>query len=172
MSIFRSLISFLLFFTYLTSLFAQDSNNVDYSIFIEKSVPFGTLNTKISEGSFKEGSSFIIPEAELSGEFSIYQDLYNALVGGRFGIDYGALNHDIIMKFYIRKLNEETGTYQDLGQYQDTLFSYFEIRIWELPDSNFYPEKSSYYFNDGYYAHFSLLQNQPLALMPFKISWK
>ena len=137
----------------------QDSNTVNYSLFLEKSVSFGTVDTKIDEGTFKEGESFIVPEASLPSspiDFSIYQDLYNALSGGKFSIDYGALNNDIIMKIFIRRLNPSVGNYLNLGAGKDTLFSYFEIRIWELPDSNFYHEETSFYFNEGYFAHFSI----------------
>ncbi len=145
--------------------FSQDTNVVKYSLFLEKTVIFGTVDTKIDEGSFKEGESFFIPAAELPSspiDFSIYQNLYNALVGGRFGIDYGALDNDIILKIYIRNLDPNVGTYLNLGAKSDTMFSYFEIRIWELPDSNFYPEDSSYYFNEGYYAEFSLPKSDNL----------
>lgn len=146
--------------------FGQDSNTVNYSLFIEKSVSFGTLDTKIDEGTFKEGESFIIRETTLPSspfDFSLYQDLYNALVGGKFSIDFGALNSDIIMKIFIRSLDPSVGTYLNLGANQDTLFSYFEIRIWELPDSNFYPEETSFYFNEGYFAHFSLPKTPELS---------
>lgn len=159
---FKRFFSVLFTFFLASSNFAQDSNNVSYSLFIEKSVTFGTINTKIEEGSFKEGQSFTIPEAELKNDFSIYQNLYNVLVGGRFGIEYGALDNDIIMKIFIRNLNKDSGTYQNLGENSDTLFTYFEIRIWELPDSNFFPEDSSYYLNDGYHATFSLPKSQEL----------
>lgn len=145
--------------------FSQDSNNVYYSLFMEKSVTFGTVDTKIDEGEFKEGESFIIPIADLPSspfDFSIYQDLYNALVGGKFGIDYGAINNDIIMKIFIRNLNPNVGEYLTLGETGDTLFSYFEIRIWELPDSNFYPEETSFYFNDGHFATFALPKSDAL----------
>lgn len=148
-----------------SSFYSQDSNVVNYSLFLEKSVGFGTVDTKIDEGSFKEGQSFLIPEAILPNspiDFSMYQDLYSALVGGRFGIDYGALNNDIIMKIFIRNLNPNFGEYLTLGERRDTLFSYFEIRIWELPDSNYYPEESSYYFNEGYFARFSLPKSEEL----------
>jgi hypothetical protein len=158
----NSFLSFLAICIAFTNYYAQDSNSVNYSLFLEKSVTFGTINTKIEEGYFNEGSSFLIPEADLTGEFSIYQDLYNALVGGRFGIEHGAIDNDIIMKIFIRNLNKDSGTYKNLGEKQDTLFSYFEIRIWELPDSNFYPEDSSYYFNEGYYAWFSLPKSTAL----------
>jgi len=144
---------------------AQEVNTVNYSLFLEKSVSFGTVDTKIHEGSFNEGESFIIPAAFLPAspiDFSIYQDLYNALVGGRFSIDYGALNNDIIMKIFIRKLNKTAGEYLNLGEYNDTLFAYFEIRIWELPDSNFFPEETSFYFNEGYFARFSLPKSEAL----------
>ena len=152
----------LLFLTFLflfvsTTNFAQDSNIVYYKLFMEKSTDFGSLDTKVLEGEFNEGESFVIPETELPKapfDFSQYQGLYNALVGGEFSIDYGALNNDIIMKIYIRNLDPDSGVYMDLGEGNDTLFSYFEIRIWELPDSNYYPEDQSYYFNEGYYARF------------------
>lgn len=136
--------------------YGQDSNTVNYSLFLEKTLSIGSVNTKVDEGVFKEGQSFTIPEAELPATFAIYQDVYNGLVGGRFGIDYGAINHDLIMKIYIRNLDPNAGKYKNLGESSDTLFSYFEIRIWELPDSNLYRETSSYYFNDGHFATFSL----------------
>jgi hypothetical protein len=136
---------------------------VHYSLFLEKSVSFGKIDTKIDEGDFKEGGYFIVPEAELPNspvDFSLYQDLYNALVGGKFSIDYGALKSDIEMKIFIRNLQTDTGRYTNLGTEADTLFSYFEIRIWELPDSNFYPEETSYYLNDGYYARFCIPKSE------------
>ncbi len=153
------------FFFFNALIFAQDSNVVNYSLFLEKTVSFGTLDTQIDEGSFKEGQSFTIPAAVLPSspvDFSIYQDLYNALVGGKFEIEYGALSKDIIMKIFIRRLKPDEGVYLNLGKDQDTLFSYFEIRIWELPDSNFFPEDSSYYLNEGYYAKFSLPKSENL----------
>ncbi len=142
--------------------YGQDSNIVKYSLFLETKVSLGEINTKVDEGEFKEGQSFTIPEAELPGTFAIYQDLYNGLVGGRFGIDYGAINNDLIMKIYIRNLDQNAGKYKNLGDGSDTLFSYFEIRIWELPDSNLYRETSSYYFNNGYFATFSLPKSAAL----------
>jgi len=153
------------FFFLNVNFYAQDSNIVNYSLFLEKSVAFGTIDTKIDEGTFKEGQSFTIPAAELPSspiDFSFYQNLYNTLVGGKFEIEYGALIKDILMKIFIRRLNPNEGTYLDLGENSDTLFSYFEIRIWELPDSNFYPEDSSYYFNKGYHAKFSLPKSENL----------
>jgi len=143
----------------------QDSNTVSYSLFLEKS-GFGiSLDTKVDEGVFKEGESFIIPEAILPSapiDFSIYQELYDALAGGKFGIDYGALNNDIMMKIFIRNLETNGGKYVNLGETKDTLFSYFEIRIWELPDSIYYPEEASFYFNEGYFARFALPKSQAL----------
>ena len=161
---FLNIFLLLLVFSFSQNL-GQDSNTVNYSLFIEKSVSFGTIDTKIDEGTFKEGESFTIPEASLPSspfDFSLYQELYNALSGGKFSIDLGALNNDIIMKIFIRRLNPSVGTYLNLGAEQDTLFSYFEIRIWELPDSNFYPEETSFYFNEGYFAHFSLPKSPEL----------
>ena len=148
--------------SFFTAAYGQDSNTVYYSLFLEKAVTIGTINTKLDDGSFKEGQSFTVPEAELTGAFSIYQDLYNALVGGQFGLDYGAIDNDLIMKIFIRNLDPEAGTYKQLGQDNDTLFSYFEIRIWELPDSNFYHETSSYYLNEGHFATFSLPKSAAL----------
>ncbi len=158
--------TFLLLFNFSILLInAQDSNNVNYSLWLEKPVSFGTIDTKVDEGSFKEGEGFIVPATKLPSspiDFSIYQDLYNALTGGIFCLDYGALDNDIIMKIFIRNLKPSGGTYLDMGIDDDTLFSYFEIRIWELPDSNFYPEEASYYFNEGYFAHFSLPKSENL----------
>ncbi len=158
MRLFSVVLNLLILTVALSICYGQDSNTVYYSLFLEKSVTFGTIDTKIEEGEFKEGKGFIVPEAVLPTtpiDFSIYQDLYNALIGGRFSIDYGALNNDLIMKIFIRNLDPTDGEYLNLGQENETLFSYFEIRIWELPDSNFYHENSSYYLNDGYYARFS-----------------
>ncbi len=94
------------YYFFISTIYSQDSNTVYYSLFLEKAVPLiGTINTKLDDGTFKEGESFTVPEAELSGAFSIYQDLYNALVGGKFGIDYGAIDNDLIMKIYIRNLD-------------------------------------------------------------------
>ncbi|MBK7981550.1 MAG: T9SS type A sorting domain-containing protein [Ignavibacteriae bacterium] len=152
--------SFLLLIIFLKiSIYAQDSNVVNYSLWLEKPVSFGTLDTKVDEGSFKEGKGFVIPKTTLPSspiDFSMYQKLYDALTGGVFTVEYGALNNDIIMKIFIRKLVPNGNTYLNLGVDKDTLFSYFEIRIWELPDSNLYPEKTSYYFNEGYHAYFSV----------------
>ena len=144
--------------------FGQDSNTVNYSIFLEKSVSFGTIDTKVDEGSFKEGQGFTINEADLSGELAIHQNLYNALIGGRFKLDYGSINNDIEMKIFIRNLDPNLGTYLNLGQNQDTLFSYFEIRIVELVDTSsiIYWEDMSFYFNEGYFAHFSLPKSAEL----------
>jgi hypothetical protein len=126
---------------------------------MEKTLDIGSWDTKVLEGEFKEGGSFIIPETELPTspfDFSLYQALYDALVGAEFSLDYGALNNDLIMKIYIRNLDPNAGVYLNLGEDKDTLFSYFEIRIWELPDSNFYPEEKNYYLNEGYYFNFSV----------------
>ncbi len=60
------------------------------------------------------------------------------------------------MKVYLRNLNPNVGIYKNLGVDGDTLFSYFEIKIWELPDSNYFPVDSNYYFNEGFHAIFSL----------------
>ena len=165
MRVFRPILVITILFLAISSIKAQDSNNVYYSLFLETSVSFGTLDTKVDEGEFKEGENFIIPDAELIGAFEIYQDLYNALVGGKFGIDYGALNNDIEMKMFIRNLDTLTGTYSSFGSEEDTLFSYFEIRIWEYPqtDSSYYPEESSFYFNDGYAATFVLPKSEALS---------
>ena len=163
MYLFRTLLVSIFLLLSVSLIQAQDSNTVKYSLFLEKTVSLLTLDTKVAGGEFKEGQSFIIPEAELPSSpinFAIYQDLYNALVGGRFGIDYGALDKDIEMKIFMRNLDPGVGKYEGLGEDQDTLFSYFEIRIWELPDSNFFPEETSYYFNDGYYAHFSIPKSE------------
>lgn len=162
MHLFKSLLSFMILLITFSSIYGQDSNSVYYSLFLEKSVTFGTIDTKIEDGVFKEGQGFVVPKADLPSTFSLYQNLYNALVGGRFSIDYGALNNDIIMKIFIRNLNPNVGEYINLGTEADTLFSYFEIRIWELPDSNFYPEDSSYYLNQGYFARFSLPRSNEL----------
>jgi Secretion system C-terminal sorting domain len=166
MRLIRLILSLLILAAGLSTSYGQDSNIVNYSIFLEKSVITdiftGTVDTKIDEGQFKEGQGFLIPEAVLPSNFLVYQDLYNALVGGRFSIDFGALENDLIMKIFIRNLKPDLGEYLNLGQEEDTLFSYFEIRIWELPDSNFYPEASSYHFNEGFYARFSLPKSDAL----------
>jgi hypothetical protein len=157
--------------------FAQDSNTVYYRIYMEKKVSsYYTAKEKISTGIFKEGSGFLIPEAELPdsypADFTMFQDLYNALVGGYFSIDYGAIDKDLILELFIRNLDPETGKYKPQGEDGDTLFAYFEIRIGELPDdtydpddpnvfstlpdSSFFPVDSSYYFNEGKYARLTL----------------
>lgn len=165
MRVFRPILAITILFLAISSIKAQDSNNVSYRLFLETKVSFATIDTKVAEGEFKEGQSFIIPDAELTGDFAIFQDLYNALVGGKFGIDYGALNNDIEMKIFIRNLDPQTGTYSSLGSEKDTLFSYFELRIWELPktDSSYYPEESSFYFNNGYAATFVLPRSEALS---------
>lgn len=140
---------------FINNVFGQDTNKVEYRLFMEQSLQFGTFDTRIDSGAFYEGGSFIIPEATLPSspiDFSNYQDLYNALVGGKFHIDFGALNKDIVLKIYIRNLDPNSNTYLPKGSDGDTLFAYFEMRIWELPDSNFIPEDSNYYFNDGFKA--------------------
>ncbi|MCP5062727.1 MAG: T9SS type A sorting domain-containing protein [Ignavibacteriae bacterium] len=152
--------------------YGQDSNKVYYKIFMEKSNQYGTFPIKIDEGLFKEGDGFVIPESVLPSfpyNFTMFQDLYDALVGGFFRIDHGALDKDIILKLYISNLDSETGTYKPEGEDSDTLFAYFEIRIWELPDStyspddlsslpdsSFYSEDMSYYFNENKYARLTL----------------
>ncbi len=150
------IISLVLIFTIFTGFIsAQDSNKVYYSLFMEQSFQFGTVDTRIDSGSFKEGEHFIIPDFVLPSspvDFSKYQELYDALVGGKFSIDYGALDNDIILKIFIRNLDPNSNKYLSKGKDNDTLFAYFEMRIWELPDSNFVPEDSNYYFNEGYKA--------------------
>ncbi len=134
------------------AIFAQDTNTVYYSLFMEQSVQFGTVDTRIDSGSFKEGESFIIPSAVLPSspvDFSKYQQLYDALVGGKFEIDYGALNKDILLKIFIRNLDPNSDMYKPKGRDSDTLFAYFEMRLWELPDSNFVPEDVDYFLNPG-----------------------
>jgi Secretion system C-terminal sorting domain len=166
MRLIRLILSLTIFVVGLSTNYGQDSNTVYYSLFLEKPVTFGTIDTKIEEGQFDEGQGFLIPEAVLPSspvDFSVYQNLYNALVGGRFSIDYGALENDLLMKIFIRNLKPDVGEYLNLGQEEDTLFSYFEIRIWELPDSNFYPEASSYHFNEGFFARFSLPKSDALS---------
>lgn len=161
----KKIFSFFTFFAALSINYSQDCNIVNYSLFLEKSVGFATIDTKIVDGVFKEGNGFTIPSAILPNspiDFSAYQDLYNALVGGKFSIDYGALNNDLIMKIFIRNLDPNSGKYLNLGESSDTLFAYFEIRIWELPDSNFYPEETSYYFNEGFFARFSIPKSESL----------
>ncbi len=154
------IISLIVTFTIFTGFIsAQDSNKVYYSLFMEQSFQFGTVDTRIDSGSFKEGEHFIIPEATLPSspvDFSKYQQLYDALVGGKFSIDYGALNNDIILKIFIRNLDPNSNKYLVKGKDNDTLFAYFEMRIWELPDSNFIPEDSNYYFNEGFKARLCL----------------
>ncbi len=161
----------------LSKYYAQDSNTVYYRIYMEKKVSsYYIAKEKISTGFFKEGSGFRIPEAELPdsypADFTMFQDLYNALVGGYFSIDYGAIDKDLILELFIRNLDPETGRYNVLGEDNDTLFAYFEIRIIELPDdtydpsdpnifnnlpdSSFFPVDSSYYFNEGKYARLTL----------------
>jgi len=139
--------------------FAQDTNTVYYKIYMEKTVSsYYTAKERISSGIFKEGSGFVIPEAELP-------DSYPA----DFSIDYGAINKDIVLELFIRNLDPETGKYKQLGEDGDTLFTYFEIRIVELPDSSYdpnnlenipdssyFPVDSSYYFNEGKYARLTL----------------
>ncbi len=176
---FRSLTAIFLFFILgsFSKYYAQDSNTVYYRIYMEKKVSsYYTAKEKISTGIFKEGSGFRIPEAELPdsypADFSMFQDLYNALVGGYFSIDYGAIDKDLILELFIRNLDPETGKYKLQGEDNDTLFAYFEIRIGELPDdtydpndpnvfntlpdSSFFPVDSSYYFNEGKYARLTL----------------
>ncbi len=154
--------------------FGQDSNKVYYKIYLQKPKVNGFApKFEISSGVFKEGQGFVIPEADLSksiwADFTMFQDLFNALVGGYFRIDYGAIDKDIVLRFFIRNLDTETGKYKPGGEDNDTLFSYFEIEIWELPDStydpddpsglpdsSYFPVDSSYYFNEGKYARLTL----------------
>ncbi len=150
--------------------FGQDSNTVYYKLFIEAN----TTNLAMYGGSFKEGQGFTIREKEIKelqyadDDLRVFQELYDALVGGYFSIDFGALDKDIIMKMYLRNLDTETGTYKPLGEDENTLFAYFEIRIIEIPDSTYSPddtvfpdssyfmESNSYYFTEGKYARLVL----------------
>ncbi len=175
---FRGLISVLIFLILgsYSKNFAQDSNTVFYRIYMEKKLSsYYTAKEKISSGIFKEGKGFRIPPSVLPdsypADFSMFQNLYNALVGGYFSIDYGAINSNLLLELFIRNLDPDTGKYKPQGEDGDTLFAYFEIRITELPDSvkdpddldlsqlpdsSYFPVDSSYYFNKGKYARLSL----------------
>jgi len=165
-------ISLFLFFWISNVGYGQDSNKVYYKIFMQS--PASGWDIKIHKGMFKEGEGFVIPEQELPNDWradlSIYQNLYDVLAGGYFSIDYGAINKDLILEMYIRNLDPETGNYKTKGEDGDTLFSYFEIVIWELPDSTYSPDDdlstfpdssyfsvdTSYYFNEGKHARLVL----------------
>jgi len=104
-----------------------------------------------------EGESFSIPDDDLPGSpffLEPYQGLYDALVGGTFSLDDGAINGNIKMDIFITNLQAGGSTYDPLNG--EPLFLYFDIQVEDIATGTVYTGDDHFYFNAGKKFRFCL----------------
>lgn len=142
-------------FGLLTNIFAQQ-DTVYYQFWITP--PGSPLSYAVTEEQFfLEGGSFEIPEDDLPGfpwNLEPYQGLYDALVGGTFSLDDGALNNNIKMDIFVSNLQPGGVQYNPING--EPLFLYFDIQVEDLATGTVYTGDDHFYFNDDKYFRFCL----------------
>lgn len=136
----------LLFFT--GQIFSQ-KDTVFYQYWIEPpsdkpAIPIGET------GYILEGETFTVIPYVLPGnpyDLQGFQGLFNAFVGGTFGIDDGAINNNIRLDICLSNLSAGTHGYHALNG--EPLFLFFEIMVTDLSTGDQYSGDNHFYFNDG-----------------------
>jgi len=75
----------------LTSAIAQTQDTITIKLYIAQ----GFQIVEIATGKVVEGQEYIIPQATLSPPFNNYQYYYDAIVGSKFYIEDGGLDHNV-----------------------------------------------------------------------------
>lgn len=145
----KNYIIIILLFSFVT-VFAQQ-NTISYKFRVEALTQFGSITTTIEEGSFDEGVGYTIPQYDFGdSEFEPVQPAYDAIVGGVFRLESGAIEEDVHLEMTLGPFNND----QYAEVHNDTLFLNLEINVYPLPDSNLV--SGDYYFNEGKHAILSV----------------
>ncbi|MBU0559447.1 MAG: T9SS type A sorting domain-containing protein [Bacteroidetes bacterium] len=145
MKVFTRLIVITVLILFSSALIAQNTVSYKFKVSQTITLPLGqfTNTTTVDEGSFMEGTKYIIPDATLPGDFSKLQPAYNSIRGGAFLLENESINTDIHLNIILGGLDAGTGEYFKV--FGDTLFLNLEINVFVLPDSTLY--EGDYFFN-------------------------
>ncbi len=127
--------------------FTCKTHNVNYRL----SIDFPCLDTSYTSqiGHFCEGNSFIIEPQKLPGQISNWQNLYDALVGTRVGIENGALNENVFLDIKFQQFDcSSYGKYIKPTASAPPLFMFLGIEV-TGDSSGITPTDEYYYFNKG-----------------------
>ncbi len=124
--------------------FSQEKiDTVFYSLNIVN--PTTGITTGTDSGFFLEGNSLTIKPQTLSSGYTQWQNVYDALVGSKLGIEYGAIDTTILLNITLNELSSLSSSYVEIaGQ---TVFMYLEVDV--LERDVWYQVTDHYYFKNG-----------------------
>lgn len=79
------------------SISAQTQDTITIKLYIAQ----GFQIVEIATGQVVEGQEYIIPQVTLNPPFSNYQYYYNAIVGSKFYIEDGGLDHNVLIRILL-----------------------------------------------------------------------
>lgn len=133
-----------------STVFAQHNINFEFKLNYKTNYPNGGYLenwTNVDSGSFKEGESYLIPEETFDGVLASINPAYDAIEGGVFKIENGAIDEDIYIEIILSGLITNTGLYEKT--YDEPLFLKLELVVRKEKDGA--PVEGNYYFNSGKY---------------------
>ncbi len=153
----------LLLFVLSGSIFAQQ-DTVFYKFWFQYPGGLWDYSSPELEGAVVEGEyipfvSHTLPTTPFN--FSPFQGMYDALVGGYLFLDDGAIDNNVTLDIYFRNLNLSNGGFGQLVG--EDLFFYIEIEV--ESDGVVYGPDDPFYFNDG--KHFNFCK----PVNPAYIAW-
>lgn len=80
-----------------STILAQSQDTITIRLYIAQ----GFQIVEIASGQVIEGQEYIIPQATLNPPFSNYQYYYNAIVGSKFYIEDGGLDHNVLIRILL-----------------------------------------------------------------------
>ncbi len=107
-----------------------DSNTVNLSLWINCR---NSVSAQLFSTSIKEGETYVVEPTTLTGSYASAQALYDAFVGTGFQLEYGALNENIDIFWFIWDVDCATGNF--FPATGGTLFfnSIFQVSVNGIP---------------------------------------
>jgi len=93
----RKLILLLFMMILSSSAYSQTQDTITIKLYVAQ----GFQIVEIATGQVVEGQEYIIPQVTLNPPFSNYQYYYNAIVGTKFYIEDGGLDHNVLIRILL-----------------------------------------------------------------------
>lgn len=93
----KKLILLLVFMFYGVSVKGQTQDTITIKLYIAQ----GLQIVEVATGQVIEGQEYIIPQVTLNPPFNNYQYYYNAIMGSKFYIEDGGLDHNVLIRILL-----------------------------------------------------------------------
>jgi len=107
-----------------------DSNTVNLSLWINCR---NSVSAQLFSASIKEGETYVVEPTTLTGSYASAQALYDAFVGTGFQLEYGALNENIDIFWFIWDVDCATGNFFPVTGGSLFFNSIFQVSVGGIP---------------------------------------